>query len=257
MPAEERGLRPQANNLFNRYIWLSDGSALSGIAALPIFLSIRAAIRAKVIAANLTNLSGDEQNRAASEARRYFWFAEDFLKPRPVRLLAIGGLSGTGKSALAGQIAPALGRAPGAVWLRSDIERKRLFKTQETDHLPAVAYDEAAGRQVYDRIRRLAAQTLKAGQSVVVDAVHAAADEQKAVEAVAAELGVAFTGLWLEAPLETRLGRIGARTNDASDADATVARSQIASQPDTSWRRLDAAGDLACATAAAVSILEP
>jgi len=255
MDLEERGLRPQANHLFNRYIWLSADSTLSGLAALPIFLSIRAAIRAKVIAANLANLSGDERNRAASEVRRYFWFAEDFLRPRPARLLAIGGLSGTGKSALAGQIAPTLGRAPGAVWLRSDIERKRLLKIQETDHLPVVAYDEAVGRQVYDRIRRLAAQALQAGQSVVVDAVHATADEQKAVEAVAADLDVAFTGLWLEASLEARLKRVSGRTNDASDADAIVARSQKANQPGASWPRLDAAGDLASTTASALSIL--
>jgi hypothetical protein len=79
MDLDERGLRPQADALFNRYIWMSDDSTLSGLAALPIFLSIRAAIRAKVIAANLDNLSGEERNRAAREAARYFWFAEDFL----------------------------------------------------------------------------------------------------------------------------------------------------------------------------------
>jgi aminoglycoside phosphotransferase family enzyme/predicted kinase len=257
MDLEERGFRPQANTLFNRYIWLSDDSTLSGLAALPIFLSIRAAIRAKVIAPNLNNLSGEDRNRATLEACRYFSFAEDFLTPRPARLVAIGGLSGTGKSALAGEIAPTLGLAPGAVWLRSDIERKHLFNAQEADHLPAAAYSEAAGHQVYDRVRRLASQALKAGQSVVIDAVHATVSEQKAVEAVAADLDVAFTGLWLEVPFETRLRRIGMRTNDASDADATVARSQVANEPGTFWRRLDAAGDLASITAAAVSILRP
>ncbi len=256
MDLEERRLRPAANLLLNRYLWGSDEAHLSGLAALPIFMSIRSAIRAKVVAAGLTHLVGEARGRAEAEARRYFWFAEEFLKPQPTRLVAVGGLSGVGKSALAGQIAPLLGRAPGAVWLRSDIERKRIFGVAEVDHLPQEAYSRDAAREVYAQLCRKAALALKSGQSVVVDAVHFKAEERDIIERVA--VGVAFTGLWLEAPLNTRLGRVAGRKNDASDADAVVARAQSAEGPDDNshWRRLDASGDLPAVTRAAGVLLE-
>jgi len=257
MDIEERRLRPAANLLLNRYLWASEEAHLAGLAALPILLSIRSAIRAKVVAAGLPHLSGDPRAGGAAEARRYFWFAEEFLKPQTVRLVAVAGLSGTGKSALAGEIAPLLGRAPGAVWLRSDIERKRLFDVGETDPLPLEAYNNAAGQEVYAHIRGKAALALKAGQSVVVDAVHSKPWERSAVERVAAELGVAFIGLWLDAPSETRLARVARRKHDASDADAAVVVRQTAQGPGNSaWRRIEATGDLPAVTRAARIFLE-
>lgn len=245
MDLEERGLRPLANLVLNRYLWASDEAQLSGLAALPLFLSIRSAIRAKVVAAGLPYLEGQARARAAAEARRYFWFAEEFLAPRPAQLVAVGGLSGTGKSAFAAALAPLLGRAPGAVWLRSDIERKRLFHVETTDRLPQAAYAAGVGAEVYCRLRRGAGLALKSGHSVIVDAIHSRADEQTAVERSASELGVGFVGFWLEAPLEVRLKRIGNRRGDASDADAAVAIAQVAETPSgTGWRRLDASADV-------------
>ncbi|HMF05552.1 MAG TPA: phosphotransferase, partial [Methylocella sp.] len=46
-----RGLRRQANLLFNRYLWICDDleGQLLGLSLLPLFLSLRAAIRAKVV----------------------------------------------------------------------------------------------------------------------------------------------------------------------------------------------------------------
>ena len=257
MDLEERRLRPAANLLLNRYLWRSDEAHLAGLAALPIFLSIRSAIRAKVVAAGLAHLQGEAQNRAQTEARRYFWFAEEFLKPQAARLVAIGGFSGTGKSALASRIAPLLGRPPGAVWLRSDIERKRLFGVGETDRLPQEAYSKAAARDVYALLHRKAALTLKAGQSVIVDAVHSTPDERDSVASLAAELGVDFTSLWLEAPLQTRLERVANRANDASDADAAIAAAQNSPAPThPAWRRIEASGDIEAVTQAALGALE-
>ncbi|HLW92517.1 MAG TPA: AAA family ATPase [Roseiarcus sp.] len=256
MDFEERGLRRTANLVLNRYLWATDEAQLSGLAALPIFLSIRSAIRAKVVGAGLRFLDEGARARAVAQARRYFRFAEEFLKPQPPRLVAIGGLSGTGKSALAGEIAPFLGRPPGSVWLRSDIERKRLFGVGETEHLSAEAYNRANAKEVYLRLRRKAALALKAGQSVVVDAVHSKPEERDAVQGLAKEMGVPFAGLWLDAPLETRLKRVARRKNDASDADAAVAKAQIASAPNSlPWRRLDASDDLHAVAQAARSFL--
>jgi aminoglycoside phosphotransferase family enzyme/predicted kinase len=246
MDLEERGRREAGNLLMNRYLWESGEEAqLSGLAALPIFLSIRSAIRAKVVAAGIEHLSLSQQARAREEAKRYFWFAGEFLKPAAVRLVAIGGLSGTGKSTLAARLAPSVGRSPGAVLLRSDIERKLLFETAETERLPQTAYDEAATREVYARLQRKAELALRAGQSAVVDAVHARPAERRAIERLAQSLGLAFTGLWLEVPPAVRRERVTARRNDASDADATVVAAQSAYDVgEVTWRRLDTSGDV-------------
>ena len=58
------------------------------------------------------------------------------ITPPPPSLVAVGGLSGTGKTRLARMLAPHIGPMPGAVIVRSDVERKALFGVGETDKLP-------------------------------------------------------------------------------------------------------------------------
>jgi aminoglycoside phosphotransferase family enzyme/predicted kinase len=237
----ERDLRREANQNFNRYLWESDEAHLAGLAAMPIFLSIRAAIRAKVIAAGLAHLDGADREQQEQEARRYFAFAESFLDPAPPRLVAVGGLSGTGKSTVSAALAPHCGAAPGAVHLRSDIERKRLFGVPEHERLPGEAYEPAVSERVHAALHRKAALALRAGHSVIIDAVQAREDERTDTEAVAVALGVPFSGFWLEAPLPVLLDRVARRTGDASDADADVVRRQMHYEVGAmQWRRLDA-----------------
>ena len=257
MDLEERGLRAAANRLFNRYLASEPPEALTGLLALPFFLSLRAAIRAKVEAANAERLEGEKRKDARALARRYFDCAEHFLVAAPPRLVAIGGLSGVGKSALAGALAPEIGRAPGALWLRSDVERKVMFGVDETVHLPASAYASDVTRDVYERLIAKARTALRAGQSVLVDATFAAAAERGDVAGVATELGVPFAGLFLDAPLATRLERIGSRQADASDADADVARRQAAEPlSEKGWAAVAASGSLSDTLALARSRLE-
>ncbi len=243
MDLEERGLRRAANRLFNRYLADAPPEAMSGLAAMPLFLSLRAAIRAKVEGARAERLAGEERERTRSLATSYFRLALGFLRYRAPRLVAIGGLSGTGKSALAGAVAPRLGRAPGALWLRSDVERKAMFGVAETDPLDAGAYAPEVTRRVYRRIDDKARCALAAGSSVILDATFARADERVAALRVAAEVGAAFDGLLLEAPLAVRLSRVIARSADASDADAAVAERQRAdSLEERGWTAIDASG---------------
>jgi aminoglycoside phosphotransferase family enzyme/predicted kinase len=238
----ERGLKAEANLVMNRYLWGSDEAHLHGLAALPFFLSLRAGIRAKVVAAGLSHLEGEECERMAAEARRYFAAAEAFLEPVAPRVIAIGGLSGSGKSTLAAKLAPHLGRAPGAVHLRSDIERKRLTGAAEIERLPAEAYTPAATEKVYAALRRQARLAATAGCGVVVDAVHGLPAEREAIAATAAEAGASFAGLWLDAPLEVLVERVRERSGDASDATPDVVKAQAgADLGPIAWSRLDAA----------------
>jgi len=238
----QRGLRREANTVLNRYLWQAGEEAhLAGLEALPLFLSIRAALRAK-IAASAAPLQ-PEAGRSAmeDEAKGYFRLAREFLGHSPPFLVAIGGFSGTGKSTLAMAVAPALGRAPGAVVLRSDIERKRIAGVPEEQRLPREAYTAEATEAVYEALRRKARLVLAAGCCAIVDAVHAEPSERLAVENVASEAGLPFTGFWLEAPLPTLVERVTLRQGDASDADVAVVHRQAAYDLGAvGWTRLDA-----------------
>lgn len=236
----ERGLMPAANIVFNRYLSETRRAEdLDALAALPLFLSLRAAIRAKVSAARRTQ----RQARAATEqsARDYFALAGKLLAPPPPILLAVGGLSGSGKSQLARALAAEILPEPGAVVLRSDVERKILFAIAETDRLPEAAYAREVTTQVYAMLADKARRVVAAGHSAIVDAVFVDAGERAAIAQAAA--GAVFRGLFLTADLATRLARVGGRQGDASDADAAVAREQ--EQYDLGamqWTPVDASG---------------
>ena len=236
----ERGLTPAANIVLNRYLNETRRSEdLDALAALPLFLSLRAAIRAKVAAAR--RALGTAGAGAEQSARDYFALAGKLLAPQPPILVAVGGLSGTGKSLLARALAAEILPEPGAVVLRSDVERKVLFAVAEADRLPETAYARDVTTQVYALLIDKARRVIGAGYSAIVDAVFADAGERAAI--VKAGAGAAFHGLFLTADLATRLSRVGGRKGDASDADAAVARVQ--EQYDLGamqWTLVDASG---------------
>jgi len=235
-----RGLRPLANLALNRYLAMSGD--LGGLPLLGLFLSCRAAVRAKIAATVAEGAQGADAQRLAEEARRYLDDARADLEPGAPRLLAIGGLSGSGKSTLARALAPLLGAGPGALVLRSDVIRKRLFDRAPTERLGAEGYTPEVTDKVYARIARWAGEALAAGHVVIADAVFARPDERAAIARIAAEAGAPFHGFWLEAPAETLAARVGARVGDASDADARVVATQLRYDLGTiDWERIDAA----------------
>jgi aminoglycoside phosphotransferase family enzyme/predicted kinase len=244
-----RGLSTEAAIVFNRYLDVSDES--DGIAAIPLFLALRAWVRAHVTATATKSGAGD-----AGEARRYFDLAGSFLKPYPARLVAIGGLSGTGKSTIAAILSGRLAQAPARV-LRSDVIRKRLFGAAPEQRLPGNAYSKEATARVYAKLESEARSTIEAGCSVILDAVSAQAEERAAFAALARKLNVPFDGIWLEAPPEILRRRVGARKNDASDADLAVLERQLGYNLGAmDWHRIDAsynADTVAEAALAAIS----
>ena len=244
MDLDHRDLRPFANLVLNRYLQQRD--ELAALALLPLFLSMRAAVRAKVAASLEAVAEGDvEKAKRRDEAAAYFRRALGYLRPPPPRLVAVGGLSGSGKTTLARSLAPEVGAAPGALHLRSDVLRKQLAGVPELERLPAAAYTREASAAVYTELGRRAAQGLAAGHSVVVDAVFARPEERAAIEAVAREAGSDFAGLWLEADRSVLTARVQGRRGDASDADARVVTQQLTYDlGEITWQQLPA-GQLA------------
>lgn len=242
MDLEKRGLRKQANTVFNRY--LSDTNEWDGLPLMPLFLANRAAIRSHVAGAARAQAQGEKAERHAKEARLYLDLALSLLAPPPPRLIAVGGLSGTGKSTLARTLAPCVGAAPGAVVLRSDLIRKEMAGIEPTARLPAGAYTREASAQVYARLCEQASRILTAGYAVVADAVYADPEERAAIEAVARSAGAPFQGLWLTGSQAVLEGRIAARRGDASDATVDVLRRQTQCDLGTlTWARIDADGE--------------
>lgn len=231
-----------ANIVLNRYLAATPPDNLDALSALPLLMSIRAAIRAQVALTRLKPLDSDDPD-ILDDARRYFELAQVLIHPPAPRLISIGGLSGTGKSVLARALAPFIAPQPGAIVLRSDIIRKQMFGVEDTQRLPSSAYTPEVAARVYDTLAQHAWRVLAQGHSAIIDGVFAREEERDAIAALARECNVPLNGLFLVADLATRQARIGSRREDASDATQEVAAEQERYNiGHVGWATIDASG---------------
>jgi aminoglycoside phosphotransferase family enzyme/predicted kinase len=249
-----RGLADQANLLFNRY--LDEADERDGLSLVSFFVAVRAAVRAHVTGARAAEAPSGEAAAVTKEARAYLDLASSLLAdPRP-RLIAIGGLSGAGKSTVAAAVAPMSGLPPGARILSTDRIRKSLHGVRPEQHLPLDAYRPEMSAKVYATMREMAQEALGAGCAVVADAVFDRPSERDAIEEVARDAGVPFGGVWLDAPIDAMMNRVKARAGDPSDATAEVLLGQISRDLGAiAWRRVDAARGVADIVAEALRMV--
>lgn len=233
-----------ANIVLNRYLHnRRDAEDLSGLAALPLFLATRAGVRALVTADLIHELAVGKSLRERGSALDYFRASIADLKPPRPLLVCIGGLSGSGKSTLGLNLAPDLGGPPGAIHIRSDVERKVLAGVADTERLDSEHYSKQASLRVYDAMFARAASALTAGHSVILDAVFAEPAERNTAAELASRGGAGFHGIWLEAQSAVLKSRVAARRNDASDATAAVIDRQLGYDLGSlNWTRIDASG---------------
>jgi len=236
-----RDRRRQANLLLNRY--LERRPDHGGLTLLPFFMSVRAAVRAKV-SLSMAAVQDDEAGAAAlhDEARDYLCLATALLASARPLVIALGGFSGSGKSTVARALAPLLNPAPGAVVLRSDVIRKTLLGVDDLSRLGPEGYAPDVSSQVYEALVVGADTVAQNGFSAIADATFTKVEGRTAIAQRAAECGVAFVGFWLEADRDILLERVTARRGDPSDADADVVERQMGEGVGVlDWIRVDAA----------------
>jgi len=213
--------------------WLEATGDFDGLALLRFYASYRAAVRGKVGAIRASQPSIGASQREASLARRYFLLAARLLeKPKPV-LIITHGLPGCGKTTFAQAALETL----GAIRIRSDVERKRLFGllplARSESTIGSDMYSQEATRRTYGRLLELARGLMANGFSVIVDAAFLRHDERAQFRQLADELCVPFVIASIEASDHVLRARIEQRQRegrDASEADVVVLEALRASQ---------------------------
>jgi aminoglycoside phosphotransferase family enzyme/predicted kinase len=244
MDLDDRAARPLARRAVNRYLQATGDYA--GLLLLRFYQVYRALVRAKVeaIRTSQEGLSEPERSHHVDVCQGYARLAQGYTRPVPRALLITHGLSGTGKSTLC----QALVEQTEVIWLRSDVERKRLYGLAPTERVAGAVergiYATQASERTYATLLDLAETILGAGFAVVVDATFLRSAQRGAFAALALRLGVPFRILRLQAPEALLRRRVVERARsgaDPSDAGVAVLEHQLASLDPLSSRERDAA----------------
>lgn len=231
MDLTERKREGYGFRLLNAYLQRTGDYA--GLALLRYYLVYRAMVRAKVALLRLRQTIGRaEQKQILNEYRDYLGLAERWTQMTQPRLMIMYGYSGAGKSFVARALAESL----GAIQLRSDIERKRLFgfaaDADTGSGLGSGLYTPEAGRKTFGVLAELTESVLRAGFDVIVDATFLRASLRDKFRRLARDCGVPFVILEVKASEAELLRRIEQRRQegrDASEADEAVLQQQLLS----------------------------
>ncbi|TGQ31428.1 aminoglycoside phosphotransferase [Mesorhizobium sp. M00.F.Ca.ET.216.01.1.1] len=233
-----RGFPEFANLVMNRYFDEADDE--DGFILLPFFMAVRAAVRAHVTATQVEEASTDSDGLIA-EARSYFALARTLLKSVSPRLIAIGGLSGSGKTTVAEALAAQVGAPPGGRIVESDRIRKAMHGVPAETRLPDRAYRPEVSDRVYREMAWRAGLILSEGGSVVADAVFDRPADRERIEKAARDRGVVFAGFWLTADPLVLWQRVNERKSGPSDATVDILSRQLQRNGSQSnWRKVDA-----------------
>ncbi len=250
-----RGLDRQASFVMNRYLDIAPKSE-GAFRVLPVFMTMRAQIRAHIGAAIAAAQSSEaERDVELTVARRYLDLAERLVQPSSPMIIAVGGLSGSGKSRLARELAPSLDVIAGARVIRTDVIRKRMLGKRPEERLGPGGYTPEVTAETYRAFMQAGSDALADGKPVILDAVFAKPDQRVDAEKMAKNAGVPFLGLWVDAPEAIRMARADARTGNASDADSAIAKAQSSYDlGPLTWTIVDSSGRKEDTLAAALAV---
>jgi len=233
MDLYDRGRPGLAHRFLNDYLQLSGD--YQGLRVLRFYQVYRALVRAKVACIRLAQAGLSEEERAAVRLhyRQYLHLAERYTHAIPTPLIITHGLSGSGKTV----VSDALLESGGAVRVRSDVERKRLFglsaEARSGSDVAAGLYTAEAGIRTYERLAALARTVITAGFPVIVDAAFLQRRQRAQFRGLAEGLRVPFVIYHCTAPpqvLRLRVQRREAQGRDASEATLRVLEHQLETQ---------------------------
>jgi len=227
MDLEARGYPGLCWRFIGRY--LEHSRDYGAVVLLRYYMVYRALVRAKVEALSVA-VDARRDATAFAAASAYIELAGRWADRRGPGLILMHGLSGSGKSTVAAQLAESL----QAIQLRSDVIRKQLFElAADADSGSAVdqgIYSAAATEATYRRLRQIAAQIIDCGFPVIVDATFLLRAQRKILLELAVEKGCPCVAVVCDAPLEILRSRISARDNDPSEANLQVLERQVQRQ---------------------------
>ncbi len=211
-------------------LWLETTGDYAGLALLRYYAVYRALVRAKIAQLRAGQTSGPAHAAAVGDMRAHLDLATRLTAPLPGRLHITHGLSGSGKTTATTRLM----QDPGAIRLRSDVERKRMAgldaREKSGSGIGQQLYAADITERTYRRLAGLAGSLLDAGWPVIVDATFTACWQRALLRETAHRHHAEFRILDFAVPVSTLRERIVQRARagtDASEADLAVLQHQL------------------------------
>ena len=225
-----------------------------GLQLLPLYISRQAYVWAKVTSFLLDDPAIDEATKAQASqaAAHYYHLAWEVVQPQTGRLYLMAGLSGSGKSTTARELA----RQTGAIHLRSDALRKHLAGVPLQQRGDQSLYSPEMTQNTYDRLIELGLTLVNAGFTVVLDAKYDRQALRLPALNQAQQAGIPAQILHCNAPPEVLEDRVRERSGDIADATVAVLQQQVMepfTEAEQLWvQTLDTTADVSAQIAAIV-----
>ena len=221
MDLRSRGASRLAAVFINHYLEVTGDYA--GACLLPVYEVYRSLVRAKVFAIRQRERRVSAAASDRRGIRRYSALARLLTRPRRPLLVAMTGLSASGKTRLSDALLAAL---PG-IRLRSDLERKRAAGLDATEDshsgIATGLYDPDTTVAVYARLLKIAGALLQSSQNVIVDAAFLDANRRNEAQRVAEAARAAFVIVRTVAPEATLRQRLLQRKTGPDESEANLA----------------------------------
>jgi predicted kinase len=205
--------------------YLEEGGDYQACRVLRVYEAHRALVRAKVAALSAAGTDGAQQEALRDEHARLVIHAATSLGRQAPVIILMHGLSGSGKTYLAQQLAASL----RAIHIRSDVERKRhgglAVRSRSGSSPGAGLYTRDISTTVYALLADAALDALAGGYPVIVDASFLRHEQRALFGEVARRSSVPAHLVSCTAPeavLKARIAVRNATGSDPSEADEAV-----------------------------------